>query len=1720
MRKNRFCVIIMLSLIFIFILSLKNILYGKAFSDFPTDSKVYCLNRGKAFSASDDNYTSIASFTINGKTISPSTFTPPSEYAKLLKDLKLPGNETNFYKIAYIILNIYSDKQSIGGSPNQVAIWRITSPNEPLPATSTSFISDGNELLGKATVYANWIKSFNGEPVLDSSSAVLDNGYIGPFTLTYTPKATGTYNGKTYSYGAIKMNFGGVSVSKVYTKSSGTYTEMSVNSIKSDETKFYIKKPSSVSGTSALLLITQDGPIKAEFQIYHSNDTPAHYSASITGVSGLDLRIVPETNRIFCMNCMSYHTTYDPDSNMCFFCGKARWACIHKEIAGIPSFTPSTHIYYNNLGCGLLIAKERSREKYTGILYYGGYDDYWVLAPVAFEINGKIVRQNLLQKSSASQTQYSVDTSITLIQPLELSLKKTNTIGNNLTGAEFKVKATQSVSGTTTTLYDQTIEIPKNISIAPRNTNKVTVSITETTAPDNHIGIPSSKEIVIVYEYKDSKWKVKSVTGWTGPSSNIYTSGKHKFKLVTGTASSSSCPFTISLYNRPKADFTFKKVDELTDAGIQGVKFNVKVENCENTSNQDILTDSNGNIKLEDLEFTLNGTEYKKIKITLTEKSVPLTSGYPNYKMLDGPIVVEISYVDNAPKITSCTYNGESVSSSSSPVSFNGSGVSVKAKNKPLIHLGGKVWLDVPQGTKPVVPPNGKIDSSENGIGKILIYIYKTVDGGKTYTRVYEDIDGNELMTETNSDGTYLYTNLPKIKNGNYIIFYTYEGVNYIATKDGTDQKANEQIIVKDTDTNIRTLFNNRINTINNPTSTSLAFRLVEGNIVKKTDEIYTLTYDTYTGTQGLKKSKLITTSDYNTSSHVNGTTVNREYKMYAKTKTTYNTTNLGVNFGLQQRMLDLSLQNDVYEAEVSINGRKTIYSYNEIINAGGTITINENTGENNSYTTGDYKLNLYKSDYQYSGSNPLKIYVTYAVALNNQGINNLYQDGIKAKVFSIVDYYNGNYSLLSAKYGDPLTGTDLNISSEATTRIDGVRYRKVTITSGSSNPIAEIGDGQRGIIYLKFEVNGEGSAINLGEYNNIAEIVSYGTDCGLADRDSEPANVETKGYEDDTDHAMGLNINMVKDRTISGNVWEDIKTETASDGKYKYGNGELGINIDSNGVAKAENGIKNIKVELYRIEGDSQTKVGETVQTGNNGDYSFTGFIPGDYIVKFIYDHADFNGLDYKSTIVSNEHFTNVYKGQPWYYNSIYNIAGSNSNGNIVNKAMDSALERLQLMSKYVEVNNTTYPLPDISGRISVEKMEANTPTIYVPIDVKPNDFADIDGITNVPWTISNLGISGVSFGLEKRPETKLTIEEHISRLALKGNDGVNLLHASVDSIDTLFTKGIVNLTDNMTGLKDGLKAIKTTRNNMGIWEIQTDVSELIQGAEIETEVVYQVKNESDVDYLSAAAVNSYNRNSTEEYKTYLTNVLRFPEYYRVAIIGKTYYTGQIDDTVSVVPTKVGKIQDYISDLEFRSGKGFITENSKYYNKATKEGHTAINTADYTKILDLFNGNKLMKNKTSGEIIIAIKDGEQYYKVNTSREIIKTIIKSENDIGKLEIGEHKRLNVILGINGLTPNGKLDFENYIAEIISYTTPTGRLDRNAIPGNLKDKYVYSEDSEITLEANESDEFQGERISITPPTGEDHKNIVIITSSIIAGMAVIAISVLLIKKYVIK
>lgn len=182
--------------------------------------------------------------------------------------------------------------------------------------------------------------------------------------------------------------------------------------------------------------------------------------------------------------------------------------------------------------------------------------------------------------------------------------------------------------------------------------------------------------------------------------------------------------------------------------------------------------------------------------------------------------------------------------------------------------------------------------------------------------------------------------------------------------------------------------------------------------------------------------------------------------------------------------------------------------------------------------------------------------------------------------------------------------------------------------------------------------------------------------------------------------------------------------------------------------------------------------------------------------------------------------------------------------------------------------------------------------------------------------------------------------------------------------------------------------------------------------------------------------------------------------------------------------------------------------------------------------------------------------------------EAIETVLRNNDDFDDLEalgngtVEDYKnsesvdvKKTVVLETTLAALKEGIKYPAYLGEIIEYTNAAGRKDMESTPGNLS--YVHSEDTRLTLsniykagdvfyqktgdkvykldgttqvevselpetavKLNEQDEFWGESIQVTKPTGEDKQTPVQAIVIAIAATATIGVGIILIKKFVLK
>lgn len=1079
----------------------------------------------------------------------------------------------------------------------------------------------------------------------------------------------------------------------------------------------------------------------------------------------------------------------------------------YSKITNLSSWTGGE--YYVGIKLSSSMPTQLTRIKFTyKTKKLSGKIQYWTAS----------ANQNLVSGNTSlsdATVSVNVDKEVKLIPPIQITLNKADALGTKIPGAKFTVTYSNGLaSETKTTGPNGKIEFTKR---NPTSMNSFKATITEDVAPTGYKKLDNSIELNFVYDSANANWNVTcSQEGVTVDNLGIV-SGISKTDLTVD--------------NKAVIDkLTVLKLDSQDGSKIEGAKFSISLSNIEAiedttipsgivekmlsaieatlSGNDDevLITNSNGEIVINNLVVQDLSQD---VTITLKEIEAPI-----GYKKIEEDIVVVL-------RRSGTSYTISSVSDSenaSATVSSNK--VEIRIKNIPIMNVGGIAWKDGQTGVKNVQAPNNKYDEGEELLAGIKVYL--TQSG---------EIDEETPVTTTGENGRYLFEGVEK-KN-NYVVVFEYDGMTYQAVAKGTEKNASKADEIG------RDEFNNKFKTIEKgkaiPSNIDLQY-----NTNGTTSE---LIYDE--DNMKMQAKAAVDVSNWKNTWTLDGN-VNEE--------------ELNTNLGLAERVFDLAVGMDVYNAELTINGKSTVYDFNQIID--GTLadlSLDELVNGKSAGSREDITYNLYlqQSDYRYrisdyktddplgvsknnyhsinendnttngdyveigsdlTDESELKAFVTYEVMLKNQTNYN-------AKVNELAYYYDENYTFVSAKdsSGNPITFAD----DSSLPQITGKNSAKITLNNATLND----SDNYRQVIYITFEIKKDSRGISLGEYANLVEILSYSTDEGLIDQDSQPGNANEQ-FEDDTDQAQGLKVSVKEtSRVISGTVFED----TSKDGK------------NDNNEAKVNDVIVQL-IEVKLISGKYYEYIWQETRSGQNtvkttsrngypgeeytvgnigqGEYKFTDFIPGNYIVRFIYGDGKtynlytdnvkkYNGQDYKSTIDPNYH-------EEWYNkatSNMYVVTPYEDNSSV---ARDNEARRLTVMSYSTTIDAA---IGNELERKTIEMLNATwmcaeTSKINVQVDAQldKNDIHTESSNTQVSFDhiIDTIAFNNINFGLALRPQTKLSLEKHITALKITPTGtGVTPIVNARANINDILDNHI-----DLSGLKDHLSTIKSTRRKQRILE------------------------------------------------------------------------------------------------------------------------------------------------------------------------------------------------------------------------------------------------------------------------------------------------------------
>lgn len=759
------------------------------------------------------------------------------------------------------------------------------------------------------------------------------------------------------------------------------------------------------------------------------------------------------------------------------------------------------------------------------------------------------------------------------------------------------------------------------------------------------------------------------------------------------------------------------------------------------------------------------------------------------------------------------------------------------------VRLSGYVWQDINTGKQTVRNDLYKDDEWDdediafNGIKVKLVdsqgnIIDETVTGEYgLYETIEQDGDnGKKIIIEQGIDGgEYIFNDVLIEELENYHIEFEYDGLIYQSVAVHLDKdngsKATDRVQREILDRNFK----------------NIQYNGKDG--VSVNNGVYNITYNR---TEEHKSSILDTSA-----CTLNANTAHAGFNIASKYVAGVTTEIRYINLGLYKRpQTDLALVQDLDNIKLGINGYWHLYNYGNRSFKDDSESWNVGVKFKDTYT-GSYMRAIYKSDIDYQNedkSKELQVYFTYKIAIRNEST-------YLANVSKIVDYYDDRYELVAVgKDLDSNKNIVKTVNYEAQTPYNE-KYNKAIIDVDTT-----IRPGESNYVYVQFKL--DRSAVieiinNRETLYNMAEIHTYtvyknenGETVAALDVDSIPGNAEIGNvptYEDDTDAAPPVKLEIKNPRELTGSVFVD--ESTAKDVGLKEG---LLIREGSGIFEAGEKTLAGVKVTLHEENNSIEDM---TTTTDENGNYTFSEFIPGQYRVTYTWGNKTYTVQDYKGTVYNPDRKqSDTY----WYKNDV---------DTRYTDALDNYNERIQIDNQMAKITNSTirdrvnkaYEGENPDGIITT--MNSTTPKMEFPVEY---DSIETSGIGDeVKFTVKN-----VDFGIVERARQQLDMEKRVSAIKIVLPDGTILVDATVNEDGTL--SGEHNyLTYMPASESNGYRAkgyIKT--------EIDNDK---IQGSTLF--LTYEIKaiNNSEVDYMS------------EGYYKYGNN-----------------YTGMLGDMVTLRPSAV----------------------------------------------------------------------------------------------------------------------------------------------------------------------------------------------------------------------
>ena len=804
----------------------------------------------------------------------------------------------------------------------------------------------------------------------------------------------------------------------------------------------------------------------------------------------------------------------------------------------------------------------------------------------------------------------------------------------------------------------------------------------------------------------------------------------------------------------------------------------------------------------------------------------------------------------------------------------------------------------------------------------------------------------------------------------------------------------------------------------------------------------------------------------------------------------------------------------DSYEttAKQQIAGLKALYSYDKTIDITDKVKVNEHSRcGTKSETLEELKFSKFNNDYT-------DLYLRIDESQNQEGILLETNAGITIYITYEVGGGTEQYPKFKCSFnnGDKSNAEQILQAMLGDKNNGGNTLELETITEINSFST----------FYKRANDSSEIQSKFMSKYKYFGNAYRS---AGVLDTYSIPGNLDKeqisfvkdhsgRAKEHDWDYAPTLVLsNPGGTRTIQGNVWETAE----------YANEYL---KDTNNYPTfdANKKIKDLTVELIEIKDDKQYVRAKT-QTDSNGGYIIEGFMPGDYVIRFVYgDKAIYS--EYKENKMNGTEYDYPYNGE--FYQSAK--ANPNTNNEVVENEKNTRFwyaedeNNVRYSDAYDEANrrnevNIVFNNDSKNGYVYADAVDTIiNPTKYMMyaytglMEIYPEKAKTKTEVgTNEQALKPVYDIKNIDFALTPRTETKLSIDKKVSNIKLILQNGKVQFDATPEDIRNQKVPGVVQAKE---------------RNNINI----SMTNELINGSTIE--ITYKITVTNVSDYNSVKYY--YKDNNKSEiialalYEEPLTDLLTYEKNHM-----------KFDSSIGVATienrelTRTYQINDFVNDNGKMTSEKVTGETKleRCITERLEETTTRPSVvADFVSSnLNFTNVDSIGRVINSDWEIYKVESGDihqifenQYYNTQIANGKFRNIDSTEvYNVNTIVVSNNTNPLVTTDLKGKDKNGNGSGQSstsYITLSKVISTESDLLDSKQYKNNVRITSINNSVSRIQDLKSDEPELklsrETETITINEPTGEN-RGYMLITLTIIV-ISIIGIGTILIKKFVLK